>query len=190
MKKIFAALAVISTLALTACGGSGNDEKVIEGAVANNNVQSTTEKSEASEESKEAAVKGYAFVYGDTAIEVDANMQPVLDAIGEPLSYFEAASCAFEGLDKIYTYAGVVINTYPQGDKDFVSSIILQDDSVSTAEGVCIGGTKQDMLNAYGDGYTEENGMLVYAKDGMKLCFIVKDDEITSIQYFSTVLDE
>ena len=61
---------------------------------------------------------------------------------------------------------------------------------MSTAEGVCIGGTKQDMLNAYGDGYTEENGMLVYAKDGMKLCFIVKDDEITSIQYFSTVLDE
>ena len=62
MKKFVVALAVISTLALTACGGSGNDEKVIEGAVANNNVQSTTEKSEASEESKEAAVKGYAFV--------------------------------------------------------------------------------------------------------------------------------
>ena len=31
--------------------------------------------------------------------------------------------------------------------------------------------------------------MLVYEKGGMKLCFILKDDAIVSIEYRSTVLD-
>ena len=37
--------------------------------------------------------------------------------------------------------------------------------------------------------YKEEFGMLVYEKDGMKLQFILEGDEITSIEYTSTVLD-
>ncbi len=32
--------------------------------------------------------------------------------------------------------------------------------------------------------------MLVYAKDGMKLCFILQGDEVVSIEYRSTVLEE
>ena len=32
--------------------------------------------------------------------------------------------------------------------------------------------------------------MLVYVKDGMKLSVLVENDTVTSIQYFSTVLDE
>lgn len=188
MKKWISALVVVCMVGLTACGGT--DEKVIEGAVANNIAAASSEQEQTPETGEQEAVKGYAFCYLDTVIEMDADFQPILEAIGEPVSYFEAASCAFEGLDKIYTYGGVVINTYPQGDKDYVSSVILQDDSVSTPEGICIGSTRAAMLEAYGDGYTEENGMLVYARDGMKLCFIVEEDNVTSIQYFSTVLDE
>ena len=41
----------------------------------------------------------------------------------------------------------------------------------------------------YGENYTEEFGMLVYEKEGMKLKFIITDDEITSIEYTSNVLD-
>ena len=36
---------------------------------------------------------------------VNQDMTEVLAAEGEPLSYFEAESCAFNGLDKTYTYA-------------------------------------------------------------------------------------
>ena len=60
---------------------------------------------------------------------------------------------------------------------------------VETTEGISLFMTKDDMISAYGENYTEEFGMLVYEKEGMKLNFIVSEDEITSIEYTSTVLD-
>lgn len=124
-------------------------------------------------------------------MEIDADAAPILDQLGEPVSYFEAASCAFDGLDKMYTYHGFELDTYPDGDKDYVSGVILKDDSVLTAEGIGIGDTREELEQAYpGEGAgREENGMLVYEKDGMKLCFILQEDEIISIEYRSTVLE-
>ena len=65
--------------------------------------------------------------------------------------------------------------------------MILKDDSVTTAEGICIGDSLEKVLEAYGEG-DQENGMVVYEKDGMKLCFILQDDGIVSIEYRSTAL--
>ena len=121
-------------------------------------------------------------------MQVDADFAPVLEKLGEPLSYFEAASCAFEGLDKTYTYSGFQIITYPDGEKDCVSTIVLKDDSVSTAEGVSIGESKERLQEVYGSG-SEEGNMIVYAKGDMKLCFIMQNDEIASIEYRSKVLE-
>ena len=63
-----------------------------------------------------------------------------------------------------------------------------------TAEGIGIGDTREELEQAYpGEGAgagQEENGMLVYEKDGMKLCFILQEDEIISIEYRSTVLGD
>lgn len=138
--------------------------------------------------------KGYTFVYQGVTVEIDADAAPILDQLGEPVSYFEAASCAFDGLDKMYTYHGFELDTYPDGDKDYVSGVILKDDSVLTAEGIGIGDTREELEQAYpGEGAgagQEENGMLVYEKDGMKLCFILQEDEIISIEYRSTVLGD
>ena len=62
---------------------------------------------------------------------------------------------------------------------------------VSTPEGVSIGKTKDDMIKAYGDGFKEEQGMLVYEKEGTKIKFVVDaNNEITSITYSSTILDK
>ena len=191
-KKILAVLITASLLTLAGCGDS---EKVIDGDVTNvttgsRSEESTGEKenSQAPEQQTEAAVfKGYVFAASGVTVEVDADMAPILQALGEPASYFEAASCAFEGLDKIYTYNGFEIDTYPAQDKDLVSAVVLKDDSVTTAEGICIGDSLEKLIEAYGEG-TQENGMVVYTKDGMKLCFILQDDSIISIEYRSTAL--
>ena len=191
-KKLFAILMTAGLLALTGCGDS---ERVIDGDVANVTTGSRSEDSTGEPESSQTmeqhaetdVSKGYVFMASGVTVEVDADMAPVLQALGEPASYFEAASCAFEGLDKIYTYNGFEIDTYPLQDQDLVSAIILKDDSVTTAEGICIGDSLEKLQETYGDG-AQENGMLVYEKDGMKLCFILQDDNIISIEYRSTAL--
>ncbi len=191
-KKTAAIILTAGLLALTGCGDS---EKVIDGNIENVTTGSRSEEptgemesSQAPEQQAETAVsKGYVFEAGAVTVGVDADMAPVLQALGDPASYFEAASCAFEGLDKIYTYSSFEIDTYPQQDRDLVSAIILKDDSVTTAEGICIGDSLEKLQETYGDG-VQENGMLVYEKDGMKLCFILQDDNIISIEYRSTAL--
>lgn len=189
MKKLAALLMAASMLFMAGCG---DDEKVIDGS--GQNSQPGTAQSGAvqdgQQEDKTTGSKGYVFVYKGTTIEVDADVAPIVEALGEPASYFEAASCAFEGLDKIYTYSGFELNTYPSGEKDQVSAVVFKDDSVSTAEGVCIGDTLEKVQQVYGEDGTEENGMLVYAKDGMKLCIIMKDGSVASIEYRSTVLEQ
>lgn len=133
--------------------------------------------------------EGYVFVYNGVTISVDELMQPVLDSLGEPVSLYEAPSCAFEGVDRIYSYNSVEIHTYPAEDGDRISMIVLKDDMVQTPEMVSLFGSEGDITDAYGTDYTEENGMRVYTKGNMKLRFILENGEIVSIEYASTVLD-
>lgn len=193
MRKKILAMAMAAGLMLLA--GCGDSEKVIGGDVVNVTTGSRSEESAGTQEAAEAQApqtetappKGYVFTVNNVTVEVDAEAAPVVEALGEPVSYFEAASCAFEGLDKIYTYNGFEIDTYPAQDKDLVSAVILKDDSIATAEGVCIGDSLEKLQEVYGEA-AQENGMLIYAKDGMKLCFIMQDDSIISIEYRSTAL--
>lgn len=206
MKRCAAVLLAAMTLFATGCG---DEEKTIDGSVQNiqpeeigdeagggasgtgqaGQTQGGGTGSGTAAGSSVSGGKGYTFSYNGTVIEIDADAAPILDKLGDPVSYFEAPSCAFEGMDKTYTYNGFELDTYPTGDRDFVSTVVLKDDSVTTPEGICIGDTREKLLQAYPDGGTEENGMLVYEKDGMKLCFIIKGDEVASIEYRSTVLN-
>ncbi|MCM1120609.1 MAG: hypothetical protein NC543_14750 [bacterium] len=192
-KKILALCMAMSLLTFMGCGDS---EKVIGGDVVNMSAGGSVGEPSPEQESAQPlqqesvqapTTRGYVFVTGGVTVEVDADMAPILAALGEPASYFEAASCAFEGLDKIYTYSSFEIDTYPAQDRDLVSAVILKDDSVTTAEGVCIGDSLEKLQEIYGEGSVEE-GMLIYEKDGVKLCFILRDDSVISIEYRSTVL--
>lgn len=189
----------ILALLLSACG---NDAKVIEGAVqtggtgkdakstAGETAEETAADAAGQQEESGTEYKGYTFCCQDVVIEMDAEAAPLVAKLGEPVSYFEAPSCAFEGIDKMYTYNGFELDTYPLNDKDYVSAVIFKDDIVSTPEGVSIGDPAEAITAAYGEDMTEEKGMIVYEKDGMKLCFIAAGDSIVSIEYRSTVLDE
>lgn len=195
MRKRAAVLILSAALLLAGCG---NDAKVIEGEVKTSGGENSEETAQAggeetSEEAaagQEAAHKGYVFIYNDIVMEMDAEASAVLEQLGEANSYFEAPSCAFEGIDKMYTYGSFELDTYPTGDKDYISAVIFKDDTIATPEGVGIGDSREKLTEAYGDGGAEEAGMIVYRKDDMKLCFIIQDDNIASIEYRSTVLDE
>lgn len=169
-KQIFAiAAAAALSLTLTACGGES-------AATPSSSVQPTEQTA------LSPHLTSYVFQVKDASISIDQNMTEVLDVLGEANSYFEAASCAFKGLDKTYTYSGFVITTRPDGDKDYVNSILLTDDSVTTAEGIYIGSSQDDVLAAYGQANVE-NDVIQYTLGNTTLNFILKDGAVISIEY-------
>lgn len=188
MKKNVLFIMMVMTMMLCACGGSS---KKIEGEVktSNDQTQETGDGGQTAEESK-AGQKGYTYVHDGVVVEIDAKAAPIVEQLGEALSYFEAPSCAFEGVDKIYTYSSFEIETYPIEGEDFVSCITFKDDSITTPEGVGIGDSLDKVKEVYGTDVTEDGGMLVYKKDDMKLCFIIQNDAVASIEYLSTILEE
>lgn len=192
MKKLVVVL--LLTLVVAGCGKektgddvSNNQPTPVENQ--NNQDNQGTENNDKAETNKVIEPKGYVFEYNGVKIGMDMEAAPIISALGEADSYFEAPSCAFEGLDKTYGYGSFEIDTYEQDGKDYISTVFFCDDLIETTEGVCLFETKADMIKAYGEGFKEEFGMLVYEKDGMKLKFILEGDEITSIEYSSTVLD-
>ncbi|MCD7810037.1 MAG: hypothetical protein LUH02_11925 [Erysipelotrichaceae bacterium] len=127
--------------------------------------------------------KGYVFEYNNVEIAMNEDTSTFLDDLGEELSYYEAESCAFDGLDKTYTYSGFQLITYPIDDEDYVSSIVLKDDTVSTPEGISIGDKKSAVEEVYGTDYEDDNGSYLYTKGDSTLQFIFEDDYITAITY-------
>lgn len=171
MKKLLLLfLSLLLVFSLAACTGSSNGEDASVQSSGNN---STTDSK-------------YVFQVansGNFTVKIDQNMADVIQAIGEPLSYFEAASCAFDGLDKTYTYAGFIITTRPDGEQDFVNSIRLTDDSVTTPEGAYVGMKTEDILSAYGAVTEQTDTLLRYDSANTSLNFTLENGVVVSIEY-------
>lgn len=127
------------------------------------------------------------FVFELNGIEMSVHMkmEEIESELGEPDKYFESNSCAFQGLDKVYTYGGVVISTYPDNNVDYIYTIELKDDISETAEGICIGNDSQSVKDAYGEPASEIDTALTYEKGQGKLIFIIENDMVSSITYMA-----
>ena len=173
MKKIFALiLALTMVLALAACGGETASETTapVSG--------STTTQPDAS---------SWKYTVQGVDILMHADAAPVLEALGEPVNYTEEASCAFTGLDKTYYYGGFYLQTYPIGEKDYIFSAWLVDDSSTTPEGIYIGASQAEVEAAYGtEGF---NGSNAYVMTGTTstLTVILTDGVVSSIQYDAVI---
>lgn len=125
----------------------------------------------------------FVFTYNGVEIKMHAPAEPIVTALGDPKTYTEEASCAFEGLDKTYYYGSFYLDTYPDGDKDFVYGFWFADDSVTTEEGIYIGCTQAQVEAAYGaDSYNGTNAYIVTRGNG-KLTVILEAGVVSSIQY-------
>lgn len=179
-KALFCSLMALSvSLTLTACGGNA----------AQTPAPADPTPSGSSPEVQPPTYDSYVFQVASAdnyVVSIDQDMSEVLSSLGEAQSYFEAASCAFEGLDKTYTYSGFIITTRPDGDKDYVNSILLTDDSVTTPEGIYIGSSDADVRAAYGEDAGTLSGALCYTKGGTDLNFILEDGKVISIEYLAS----
>lgn len=188
MKRLSILLAAVLTAGclLTGCGGS-DDAGTSSNSNGNQSVENeggNTDTNESGDADNTAAVyDGFTFVYKGTEIQLNAEAAPIITALGESDSYFESESCAFQGLDKVYTYGSVVISTYPESEVDYINIIELKDDTVETAEGVYIGSTMEDVTNAYGTPAKETDTSYIYVKGSSQLSFIFEGDAVSSIVY-------
>ncbi|MGI6326481.1 MAG: hypothetical protein ACOX1U_05890 [Saccharofermentanales bacterium] len=170
-------LAFLVTLAFVACDKPPVTEPPDPG---NSTGQTTTAGIEPS--------SGYSFVYRGIEIFINTPVAPILAELGDPIHFFEAPSCAFQGLDKIYTYAGLEIQTYTEGDTDYVYILNIMDDTVSTPEGISLGASPEEVKAAYGNHAAESPNQLLYMSDGCQLKFVFADDELVSIEYALPVI--
>ncbi len=131
----------------------------------------------------QSAADSYKFTYSGATLTVNTDVAPVLSALGSDYSYFDSDSCAYQGKDKIYTYTHFAIYTYPDGDRDMISSVEFKSDIVATEEGIRIGMTKDDVVAAYGSDYQEVSNVIKYTKGDSVLSFVLTDDEVTGIVY-------
>lgn len=120
---------------------------------------------------------------------MNADASKVVEELGDPDDYFESESCAFEGLDKVYTYPGFHLNTYPVEDKDYVLSVDFMDDTVETDEGISIGSTKDEVTEAYGEPAKETSSSLVYEKGDTEMTIGLDGDSVSSLE-ISAVTEE
>lgn len=129
----------------------------------------------------------YRFKAGEVTLTPGTNAAEPLAALGTPQSYSESGSCGgIEGLDKVYVYNGFTVRTTPgmEGAKvvDIINSVTLNDDSVSTPEGLRVGSTRDAVVSALGSG-TETADSLVYSGAGTRLTFSLRDGKVTGIRY-------
>lgn len=183
--KRFLSIALLLTLILTACGGKTQNNNPAD----TSGDQNTPAQADPSDNSGNktapapTANSKLVFSYQGCPLPMNAEFAPLLDYIGEPDSYFEAASCAFDGLDKTYTYGDIEIITYPDGDKDYISSVRLLGNSVSTPEGVTVGSSQEDVTAAYGENYTAVGGQFAYEDGDTNLYILFQDGAAVSVEY-------
>lgn len=123
------------------------------------------------------------FSVGGTVIEMGADAQPVLDALGEPVSCTEQPSCAYDGMDKTYYYGGFYMTTVPDKNGDRISSLWFADDTVQTEEGIRIGTSSQKTEEVYGaDDYNGINAWIMEREDSC-LTIVLNDGTVSAVLY-------
>lgn len=179
MKKIL--LLFLIAVLLVGCGSEGRPPEGSNPEPVNSGV----EEQDGDESDIEEVVEAYVFETKGVEIAMNAQVAPIIEMLGEYKEFFEAESCAFQGMEKTYTYDGFDLYTYEIDGVDSVASISFLDDSVKTQEGIYLYSSLDDVLDAYGDDYEESLGLYTYVQGDSELTLLIDNDEVVSIEYIA-----
>ena len=183
--------AAIGATALTACK---NEKKPVSSGI---NIISSQKQGGAGVDGENIAIidpeaekNNFIFKYNGVSVIINTPMGNILKSLPSDYDYQESPSCAGQGIAKTFTYnhGSFSIQTNPVGKEDSISMILLGDDTVSTAEGIFIGNTVEQVKAAYGnpdESSTEDS--IVYIKGSSQLTFTISDGKVTTIAYQAKV---
>ena len=122
------------------------------------------------------AYRGVDLAIGDAA-------DGVIAQLGDDYTLSEAASCAGQGMDRMYTYPSVRLYVFaPVDGVAVISSVSYIDDGVKTAEGLGIGCSSAQVLTALGEADEASEARLIYRGNGGVLAFGLRDGVVVSIE--------
>lgn len=124
-----------------------------------------------------------AFTYNGIRMVPGEEAEPVLTALGEPKSYTEEPSCAFEGLDKTYGYDGFYLATFPEEKKEYIRSIWFADSTVSTEEGISLGSGEEQVKKAYCRDNADAMHTYTLIRGSTKLTIALEEGVVRSVRY-------
>ena len=161
MRILAVVLAVLMMTSLTACGSG--------------------EPSGTEEPQETKRVEEWSMNVNGQELYVGMNMPKDL---GEPTAYFEAASCAIQGLDKDYTYGSILVKTEDDGKTERIVGLTILDDGAATTMGVTIGDSRDKVVGAHGTPVSESETAITYSdSSGAIFKFLLRDGAVTSITY-------
>lgn len=183
-----------SSTAPAASESSAAESSAAEESAAESSEEAPSEAESAAESSEESAAEQTAetaqitfdYVLNGTTIVVGEEAAPVLEALGEAESVFEAPSCAFTGVSYYYTYGGVQVVTYPDEHDQSLNRLYevdLVDDTAATNEGIKVGDTYDDLLAKYGTPDQETPAYAMYQTEGKAVRFFLEGENIKQIVY-------
>ena len=176
MKKWIALMtaALLLVVGLAACGNGETD---------NGDPTTTTQPSAVSPPGNYA--DNHSFVFRDVTITMGAAPAPVIAALGEPQNERREPNCAIEGEDVLVQYPGILITfTYPaDGSAPFITGVRLQDDSITTPQGLYIGAAAERVAELYGQYDREVNGFYYFNMGNSYLEISVRDGLVDQIIY-------
>ena len=140
MKKFLAlTVALLLTFLFVACADTSDDDNV--------------------------PLNNYYVVYNGVQLEVGVDMKNYAGKLGSYTSE-DGEACGTDEKDVIYTFSGIEIETHVSGSSEIVRMIKIVDDSQTTVKGITIGSTRDEVIKAYGNSYTEgSSGALRYEGD-------------------------
>lgn len=171
MKKILVLmLALVLVVSLCACG-KGN-----EGDSGDQTAKESTSNVSDTPMGHAMKVNGVTFGVGMDAEKVVAQLGACEPVITE--------SCGdMGGNDYEYAYDDFIIYANNGGGAVRIYCVEIISDLATTAEGLTIGDTAEDVKSTCGDPTSETDTGLIYEEDGMQMIFILENGEVTSVQY-------
>jgi hypothetical protein len=127
-------------------------------------------------------VNAFGLVIDGTEYACGAPVDPLLSTFGDGYEYAEGLNCAYDSVDKTFTYPTVTIYTVPLEEGDIVSEIYTENPAVTSTEGIAVGASRADVVTAHGDGFEDLGNLLVYRSSAEgALCFEMENDAVVAI---------
>ncbi|MFA5676397.1 MAG: hypothetical protein WDA65_07740 [Christensenellales bacterium] len=138
------------------------------------------------------------FGAADLAFEIDGqkfplrtSVAPLLAALGDDYDMESGPSCLYEGEDKQFYYDNVFIFTFPMDGEDLIDQLCISGGEYTTAKGIGIGSTLEDIEAKYGTDWFDIDGECVYVVSGnpddlssQKLFFELEDGKVSGFTYY------